>query len=494
MMNYYQGPKPSKQSKTLNTNLVLYMGELPPDVDQYELHQFITSQGKFNVESLNVKPTKENKSYAYVKFKTKSEVERARKALHMKTLRNYVIKAEPFKQKEENKGESSGKSDEHTNLFVKNLPANTSPKDLYELFNNYGNIISIKLKQNINGECLGYGYVNYEDKQSAINAIENLNDYEFMGKKLQVSHFSPKKDRTEEDKFPLVLIKQMPPSINTESKLEEIFTRFGQISFFGLISGNEPNTEVDLKNQISGDNEHNYDKNSKYGVVLFAKKEDASSSVKSLDQTILDDSGVPLVLSLAPINKETLDKLWKAKQESYKKKYEGCNLVIKNIPKEITEKNLFEIFKQYGDIAGARIATEGKMKEIRNESGEVIDKVFQYESKGYGFVLFRNSEDAKVAKDSLNNHKINFRNMTLTLIVEYYDYSKAENRHLPNLQNLAPNKPYKNQHKFNKNKSGYAGANGRNKREDSEQNIIVNNRTIINPKNIPDKKVRRLNF
>ena len=74
MMNYYQGPKPSKQSKTLNTNLVLYLGELPPDVDQYELHQFIMSQGKFNVESLNVKPTKENKSFAYVKFKTKSGV------------------------------------------------------------------------------------------------------------------------------------------------------------------------------------------------------------------------------------------------------------------------------------------------------------------------------------------------------------------------------------------------------------------------------------
>jgi polyadenylate-binding protein len=490
MMNYYQGQKPTKQSKALNTNVVLYLGELPPDVDQYELHQFIISHGKFNVESLIVKPTKENKSYAYVKFKTKSEVERARKALHMKTLRDYVIKAEPFKQKEESQGEKAEKSDEHTNLFVKNLPSTTTPKDLYELFNKYGNTISIKLKQNKNGECLGYGYVNYEDSQSAVNALENLNDCEFMGKRLQVCHFSPKIERTEEDKFPLVLIKQIPPGIDSEPKLEEIFSRFGQISFCGLVSGNEANSVGNFNNEINGLNDHSDEKNSKLGVVLFAKKEDASSAVKSLDQTILDESGVPLVLSLAPINKETLDKLWKAKQESYKKKYEGCNLVIKNIPKEITEKNLFEIFKQFGDIAGARIATEGKMKEIKNESGEVVDKVFQYESKGYGFVLFRNSEDAHTAKDALNNKKIDFKNMTLNFIVEYYDYTKADNRNNMHLQNVGANKPNKNNQKFNKKKMGYAGPNPRNKREDLEQNMVVNNRTIINPKTMPEKKVK----
>lgn len=73
MMNYYQQPKTQKKEKALNTNVVLYLGELPQDIDQYELHQFIMSKGKFNIESLIVKPTKENKSYAYVKFKNRLE-------------------------------------------------------------------------------------------------------------------------------------------------------------------------------------------------------------------------------------------------------------------------------------------------------------------------------------------------------------------------------------------------------------------------------------
>ena len=58
MMDYYQQQAPqqgqqkqTKVAKSINTNVVLYLGELPPDVDQYELHQFIMGHGKFNVES-----------------------------------------------------------------------------------------------------------------------------------------------------------------------------------------------------------------------------------------------------------------------------------------------------------------------------------------------------------------------------------------------------------------------------------------------------------
>lgn len=89
-----------------------------------------------------------------------------------------------------------------------------------------------------------------------------------------------------------------------------------------------------------------------------------------------------------------MEKLSRAKQEVFKAKYEGCNLVVKNLPKEITDKNLFDIFKQFGDIKTARISTEGTMKEIKDSNGNVIDKEFVYESKGFGYVLYKNSKDA----------------------------------------------------------------------------------------------------
>jgi len=73
-------------------------------------------------------------------------------------------------------------------------------------------------------------------------------------------------------------------------------------------------------------------------------------------------------------------------------------LVVKNLPKEISDKNLFDIFRQYGDIKTARISTEGTMKELRDLNGNIVDKEFIYESKGFGFVLYKNSKDAEKVK------------------------------------------------------------------------------------------------
>lgn len=495
--NFVQRPKKQKQELE---KIVLYLGELPPDIDQFELHQFIMSHGKFNVESLIVKPTKENKSYAYVKFGNENEVSKAKEALHLKTLKNYVVKAEPFNKKIEKKSEEN--TDSSKNLFVRNLPAETTPKDLYDLFNKFGTIISIKLKQNKKGECLGYGYVKYENSNSAEEAMTSLNKQQFRGKNLHVSFFSSKKERTTGEKFPLVLIKQLPPSITTEKQLEAIFAPFGQIVFCGLVGAGS-------KFNSSENNTTESEKISdKMGVVLFRNKEEASESVISLNETIIDDSNVAMQLILAPINKETLEKLWKAKQQSYKNKYEGCNLVIKNIPKEISEKNLYEIFKQFGDIVSARIATEGKMKEIRNDTGLVIDKEFVYESKGYGFVLFKNSDDAANAKNSLNFTPYEFQGHLLKLAVEFYDYSKAEKGHKnpikSNMQgggkqmgqgrgNFNPNynRGSPNKRKFRGGRNIQRGDRGQinNDENISNNNMVINNRTVIQPRDNRDNKV-----
>lgn len=77
MMNYYQDKRTpnnkQQKEKSINTNFILYLTELPQEVDQYDLHQHIMSFGDFNIESLIVRPTKDKQSFAYVKFKTKAE-------------------------------------------------------------------------------------------------------------------------------------------------------------------------------------------------------------------------------------------------------------------------------------------------------------------------------------------------------------------------------------------------------------------------------------
>ena len=93
--NEEKGEKIIIKQEKVNTKKIIYLGGLPPDVDKYELDQFIKKQGDFHVEEMMTKNSP--KPFAYIKFKTKDEAQEALKALHLKEFNNYIIKAEPFK-------------------------------------------------------------------------------------------------------------------------------------------------------------------------------------------------------------------------------------------------------------------------------------------------------------------------------------------------------------------------------------------------------------
>lgn len=50
----------------------------------------------------------------------------------------------------------------------------------------------------------------------------------------------------------------------------------------------------------------------------------------------------------------------------------------------------------------ARISTEGKIQEKLDSKGQVVDKEFVYVSKGFGYVLYKNSQDAAKVKQKNN--------------------------------------------------------------------------------------------
>ena len=138
------------------------------------------------------------------------KVEKACQLLHLNSIRNYVIRVQPFTLKEN----AYKKINPQCNLFLKNLPHNSTSQEICELFNKYGRVVSFKLKQNRDGQCLGYGYVQFEDPREAENAIRNLDNFEYKGNKISVDNFSKVDEREEEEKFPIVFIKQLPLIVN----------------------------------------------------------------------------------------------------------------------------------------------------------------------------------------------------------------------------------------------------------------------------------------
>jgi len=400
-----------KQEK-VNTKKVIYLGGLPPDVDKYELNQFILKQGNFNIEEMMTHNGK--KSFAYIKFKTKEEALEALKVLHLKEFKNYIIKAEPFKS---NKNKDKQKL--NTNLFIKNLPEDTTPKDVFDIFSKFGNIDSIELKNNQKGKCIGYGYVDFTTEESAKEAMEHLDQTKFKDNILSVSLFTPREKRMEnlgnnQYLIPMLVVMKIPNDMDSVG-LKNVFDIYGQIMISGIV--NEPPIFL-IENSKYKDRFEELNNINRYGIILYTKKEEAIAALNQLQ------SKYDLVLTES--DNKIIEKVKKEKHDSMKAKYEGANLVIKNLPKEVDDKILFDIFSKYGPISSARVQTQGVMKDIKDEKGNIIDKKYIYESKGFGYVLFRKSEDAQKAKNELNEQDIEHKGIKLKLIVENFDYDKGE--------------------------------------------------------------------
>jgi len=413
--NEEKGEKIIIKQEKVNTKKIIYLGGLPPDVDKYELDQFIKKQGDFHVEEMMTKNYP--KPFAYIKFKTKDEAQEALKALHLKEFNNYIIKAEPFKSSKNKEPKKH-----NTDLFINNLPKNCTPKDIYEAFSKFGQIDSVELKTSKSGEFLGYGYVDFASEESANEAIEKMDKTTFKDKVINVTLFTPKNERMEnfgnQNILPMVVVKKLPTDMDSKT-LKNTFDIYGVIMISGII--NEPPIFLSENPKFKETAEELSNIN-RYGVVLYTKKEEANAAYNQLQEKY------DLVLTEA--DSRIIDKLKKEIHDSMKAKYDGANLIVKNLPKEVDDSILYKIFIKYGPISSAKVDTQGVMKDIIDEQGNVLDKKFVYESKGFGYVCFRKSEDAQKAKNDINGLDIKFQNLDLRLIVEDFNYDKSNAKQL----------------------------------------------------------------
>jgi RNA-binding proteins (RRM domain) len=81
------------------------------------------------------------------------------------------------------------------NIFVAKLNYSTTEEDLRALFEQYGTVSSTKIIfDRYENRSKGFGFVEMDDDNEALNAIENLNETELAGRTIVVKKARPKSD------------------------------------------------------------------------------------------------------------------------------------------------------------------------------------------------------------------------------------------------------------------------------------------------------------
>ncbi|KAL7206485.1 hypothetical protein ACSBR2_019242 [Camellia fascicularis] len=245
-----------------------------------------------------------------------------------------------------------------TSLYVGDLEPNVTDSQLYDLFNQLGQVVSVRVCRDLTTRrSLGYGYVNYANPQDALRALEVLNFTPLNGTPIRVmySHRDPSMRKSGAGN---IFIKNLDKAIDHKA-LHDTFSSFGNILSCKVAT--------DPSGQSKG-----------YGFVQYDSEEAAQKAIEKLNGMLLNDKQV----YVGPF-------LRKQEREMALDKVKFTNVFVKNLSESTTEEDLKKIFGDFGAITSAVL--------MRDADGN---------SKCFGFVNFENADDAARSVESLNGQKI----------------------------------------------------------------------------------------
>lgn len=383
------------QNKFQNLNQtgrnVLYLSDLPTNVTESDLAMFFTEfkENILIIRFLPVKNTEYGKSIsAKVIFRDHHIANEARVGTNMKKMRGKTVRVMW------DEVTSNLRNHSQSNIFVKNIPFDVKPREFYELFLKYGDIISAKIPEDEEGNHLGYGYINYAEPSSAINAIQSTNGKEIWGSNIEVKLFQKKSER-----------------FDTLGNGENLNTNFSPTSVnnfkaFSLFLKNFPinYNEDDIKKLCAEYGDFNNCKvfsdglGRSYSIVSFTNEQSCINAKNGIQGKSFEDGSVLFVDIL--MNKTERKKMLanKIKDSNYRlnEQYKMCNLHIKNIPYHLKEEELREAFEKFGPIKSAKIETYLLITKVNNEYKQIPT------SRGFGYVCYEEPECAKLALEQMN--------------------------------------------------------------------------------------------
>ena len=226
-MDNLSGQNYKKEAEDIYSN-VLYVADLPNETTNEDLQRLFQDY-HFQFASLN--NFKNNMTWAQVYLENKDWATRARHELNGYILKplncTNITKGKPIRIcKYEGKG-TSRQTNIKQSLLIKNIDINMTQKEFYNIFLEYGDIVSGKIEYDENGISKGFGYIYYYTEESAEDAKKNLNGKSYFGKPLEIVNLIPGK-KNKSNTITLFVL-NIPNDVD-EEKLTQIFEQFGPVS------------------------------------------------------------------------------------------------------------------------------------------------------------------------------------------------------------------------------------------------------------------------
>ncbi|XP_030311716.1 nucleolin isoform X1 [Calypte anna] len=349
-----EAKKKKTEAKGPTSAFSVFVGNLSPNKEFEELKTGIREFfGKKNIEILDVR-IGSSKRFGYVDFSSAEDLD---KALQMngKKLMGSEIKLEKAKSKEtmkENKKERDART-----LFVKNLPYRITEDEIREVFEN---ATEVRIVMNKEGNSKGMAYIEFKTEAEANKALEEKRGTEIDGRTMVID-FTGEKSHQDHQKGggeSKTLIVNNLSYAASEETLQELFKKASSIKM----------------------PQNNQGRPKGYAFVEFPTAEDAKEALNSCNNTEIEGRPIRLEFSAPAWQKGTMNARGGFNQQSK-------TLFVRGLSEDTTEETLRESFE--GSIS-ARIVTD-------RDTGS---------SKGFGFVDFSSPEDAKAAKEAMEDGEI----------------------------------------------------------------------------------------
>ncbi|KAK9163883.1 hypothetical protein Syun_004785 [Stephania yunnanensis] len=345
----------------------LYVGDLESNVTDSQLYDLFSQLGQVvSVRVCRDVTTRRSLGYGYVNFSSPQDAARALDVLNFTPLNGKVIRI-MYSHRDPSMRRSGA-----ANIFIKNLDKAIDNKALHETFFSFGNILSCKIATDASGQSKGYGFVQYDNEESAQIAIEKLNGMLLNDKAVFVGPFVRKQERENTPdmvKFNNVFVKNLSESTK-EDELREVFGEYGNITSVVVMKDGEGKSKC-------------------FGFVNFENADAAAASVEALNGKEFDGKEWYVGKAQKKSEREVeLKERFQAMKNAVDK-FQGVNLYVKNLDESIGDDRLRELFSGYGTITSCKV--------MRDPSGV---------NRGSGFVAFSTSQEASRALAEMNGKMV----------------------------------------------------------------------------------------